>query len=45
MIFDMPQFKVNLNFSSLFSKTGQICSGFGWSAQQINVKISTQIEL
>jgi len=30
MIFDLPSFKVSLNFSSMFSKTGQICTGVGW---------------
>ena len=41
----MPSFKVNLNFSGLFSKTGQICTGLGWSSEQIVVKIETRVEL
>ena len=45
MIFDLPSFTVKLNFSSMFSKTGQLCNGLGWTSDQIVVKISTQIEL
>ena len=45
MVLSMPSTTTTLNLSFLFSKSGQVCSGLGWSADQIVVSISTKIML
>ena len=41
----MGKFKTNVFYSLLFETTGQFCGGFGWEAEAITLKLSTDFDL
>ena len=38
-VFDMGKFKTQVFYSSIFKTTGQVCGGFGWQSQAVNLKL------
>mmetsp|Transcript_32304 Transcript_32304/g.49458 ORF Transcript_32304/g.49458 Transcript_32304/m.49458 type:complete len:157 (-) Transcript_32304:29-499(-) len=42
---DLPKFKVYTFYSMKFSEVGQVCLGFGWGTDTVDLDITTNFEL
>jgi len=45
MNFSLGKFKANIFFSGIFKNTGQFCSGFGYQSEEINLELSTLLDM
>lgn len=40
-VFDLGKFKTKVFYSGIFKTTGQVCGGFGWESEAVQLKLST----